>query len=53
MMPLLIRMSRSESYVGLFNRLKSEYSLEFRDLIFDNFEGLTYSLDPLGIKTAD
>ena len=42
-----------ESYVVLFNRLRSEYGLEFRDLIFDNFEGLTLSLDKLGIKAAD
>lgn len=28
-----------ESYVVLFNRLRSEYGLEFRDLIFDNFKG--------------
>ena len=43
----------SDSYVLLFNRLRSEFSLEFRDLIFDNFEGLDCSLDVLGVKAAD
>ena len=42
-----------ESYVTLFIRLQSEYNLEFRDLIFDNFEELDFSLDILGIKAAD
>jgi len=42
-----------ESYVALFNWLRSEYSLEFRDLIFDNFENLDFSLGTLGIKAAD
>lgn len=42
-----------DSYVTLFTRLRSVYNLDFRDLIFDNFEDLVFSLETLGIKAAD
>lgn len=43
----------SDSYMILFNRLKAELGLEFRDLIFENFENLNLNLDVLGIHAAD
>jgi adenylate cyclase class 2 len=43
----------TESYTDLFARLGKYYGWEFRDLSFENFRGLTYSLAVLGIQPAD
>ena len=43
----------SESYVMLFNRLKAELALDFRDLTFENFKGLEITAAALNAKPAD
>ena len=43
----------TESYTDLFARMGKYYGWEFRDLSFENFRGLTYSLAALGIQPAD
>jgi len=42
-----------ESYIALFERLRSAYNLEFRDLSFDNFAGLPISSTDLNVRPAD
>jgi adenylate cyclase class 2 len=41
------------SYTDLFSNLRGIMSLTFRDLIFENFEGLRISPDDLGVMVAD
>lgn len=43
----------SESYAILFERLRNEMGLEFRDLIFDNFSRLELTAKDLNVKPAD
>jgi adenylate cyclase class 2 len=43
----------SESYAILFERLRNEMGLEFRDLIFDNFSRLELAAKDLNVKPAD
>ena len=43
----------NESYAALFDRLRSELGFTFRDLVFENFEGLQINLEDLGIHPAD
>ena len=42
-----------ESYASLFDRLRREAGLSFRDLVFENFEGKQIDLEVLGIHPAD
>lgn len=42
-----------ESYVVIFERLKEELGLEFRDLSFENFAGLEISPDQMKLPFAD
>ena len=42
-----------ESYAALFDRLRSERGFSFRDLVFENFDGLQINLEDLGVKPAD
>lgn len=42
-----------ESYTVLFERLRLEKNLPFRDLTFDNFDGLSFSADDLGVTPAE
>lgn len=41
------------SYSALFDRLRAQRNLEFGDLTFDNFRGLSISADDLGVQPAD
>jgi adenylate cyclase class 2 len=41
------------SYMMLFQQVKDRRRLNFRDLVFGNFKGLTISADDLGLKYAD
>lgn len=43
----------AESYLLLFERAKKSLGLTFRDLTFENFEGIEVSLDLLGVTPAD
>lgn len=42
-----------ESYVVLFDRLKTRLDLEFRDLLFENFSDLNIKPDDLSVHPAD
>ena len=42
-----------ESYTVLFDQLRQRLSLSFADLTFDNFKGLQFSPDELGVQFAD
>jgi hypothetical protein len=42
-----------ESYVAIFDRLKKELGLEFRDLSFENFSWLEISPDQMKLPFAD
>jgi adenylate cyclase, class 2 len=42
-----------ESYTVLFDRLRLNWNLQFRDLTFDNFVGLSFSAADLGVFPAD
>ncbi len=42
-----------ESYVAIFDRLRSELGLEFRDLSFENFKVLAISKEQLHLTPAD
>lgn len=42
-----------ESYVVLFNRLRQELNLPFRDLVFENFQNLVIPEDVFGLQAAD
>jgi adenylate cyclase class 2 len=42
-----------DSYIMLFNRLKSNNHLDFNDLTFENFKGLSFSPSDLGLLPAD
>jgi hypothetical protein len=41
------------SYMMLFENVKKQRRLAFRDLYFRNFKGLVISPDDLGLKPAD
>lgn len=41
------------SYVMLFDALKSRLNLDFRDLIFENFQTLQVTDEDLGVRCAD
>jgi adenylate cyclase class 2 len=41
------------SYTTLFEQLKVNKQLDFRDLSFENFRGLNVSLEDLGVHAAD
>lgn len=43
----------AKSYHALFNHLKTEMNLPFRDLVFENFTGLSISPNQLGVHAAD
>jgi len=43
----------ADSYTALFTRLKNVLSLTFRDLSFENFNGITVSPQALGVQPAD
>lgn len=43
----------SASYVVLFDILRQRMDLAFRDLSFDNFQGLTITAGDLGVQPAD
>lgn len=42
-----------DSYTSLFERLRTELGLEFRDLSFENFKGMKITPDAMGISPAD
>ncbi len=42
-----------DSYTVLFDRLKKALGLEFRDLSFENFQGMVITPEQLGITPAD
>ncbi len=42
-----------ESYTVLFEYLRTQLGFTFRDLIFENFEGMEISPEVMGIKIAD
>jgi len=42
-----------ESYLALFGRVKASHGLTFRDLTFENFEGVTVVAEDLGVRSAD
>jgi len=42
-----------ESYLALFERVKTSLVLTFRDLTFENFTGLNVPVSALGVKLAD
>ncbi len=44
--------SVAESYVMLFDRLRREMNLPFRDLAFDNFAGLEITPEALNVRSA-
>jgi adenylate cyclase class 2 len=41
------------SYTTLFEQLKMNKKLDFRDLSFENFRGLKVNLEDLGVQAAD
>lgn len=41
------------SYVALFHRLRAKAKLEFRDLVFENFEGIQVTAADLDVIPAD
>jgi adenylate cyclase, class 2 len=43
----------AESYTGLFAHLKKDLGLTFRDLSFENFNGITISPQAMGVQPAD
>jgi adenylate cyclase, class 2 len=43
----------AESYTVLFERLRDKLKLNFRDLIFENFEGIDLQAVDLGVQPAD
>jgi adenylate cyclase class 2 len=43
----------ADSYLSLFNRLKTTRGFEFRDLTFANFAGLSITPEELGVRPAD
>jgi adenylate cyclase, class 2 len=43
----------AESYTVLFERLRINSNLNFRDLIFDNFEGVQLHAEDLGVQPGD
>lgn len=42
-----------ETYISIFRRLKELFGMHFPDLTFDNFKGVKYSLERVGVKLAD
>jgi adenylate cyclase class 2 len=50
---LKIEAALAESYLRLFDRAKKVLRLSFRDLTFENFEGIDIELDHLGVVPAD
>ena len=42
-----------ESYTALFERLRVNLDLSFRDLIFENFEGVEITPEKLNVRPAD
>lgn len=42
-----------ETYISIFRRLKDLFGLKFADLTFENFKGVKFSLDRVGVKLAD
>jgi adenylate cyclase, class 2 len=42
-----------ESYTAMFERLKGQLGLSFRDLSFENFKGMEISPEALGVIVAD
>lgn len=43
----------TDSYIGLFGRLRQNRNLEFRDLTFANFEKVKVEPEELGVASAD
>lgn len=43
----------TESYLALFAKVKHSIGLNFRDLTFENFEGIEISPGALGVRPAD
>lgn len=43
----------NDTYLGLFQRLKSSRRLDFRDLTFANFAGLSLTPQDLGLRPGD
>lgn len=41
------------NYLGLFEVLKSHQDVDFRDLTFENFEGMSVSAEDLGVQPGD
>lgn len=48
-----LQAAASESYVMIFDRLCLRLALPFRDLSFENFDGLEIDLGEMGIRPAD
>lgn len=42
-----------ETYISIFRRLKELDSLKFKDLTFENFEGVEVDLSRVGVRPAD
>jgi adenylate cyclase class 2 len=42
-----------DSYIVLFDRVRESMGLPFRDLSFENFQGLQVPLEALGVKAGD
>ncbi len=42
-----------ETYVSIFRRLKELFGLHFNDLTFENFKGVTFDVQRVGVKLAD
>jgi adenylate cyclase class 2 len=47
------RAAITNSYLRLFNNLRKQMKLEFRDLTFENFQGVPVSAEELGVRPAD
>ncbi|MCE1255001.1 MAG: CYTH domain-containing protein, partial [Anaerolineae bacterium] len=43
----------NESYISLFNRLRSEQNLRAENLSFEELRNASFSIEKLGIKRAD
>lgn len=42
-----------ETYISIFRRLKELFNLNFTDLTFVNFQGVTFTMQRVGINVAD
>jgi adenylate cyclase class 2 len=42
-----------ETYISIFRRLKELFNLNFTDLTFANFQGVTFTMQRVGINVAD